>query len=230
MNARIVPRTTVWVIAIALLGGCASQQDKDSLAGAGLVGALGTAVGAAVGGSKGAAIGAAVGLAGGATAGHYWSDISKSLFGATPATGTTVTQQPDGSPKIVLGGDANFAPNSTALLATGHPPLDTIAAFLKAHPDATVELRGYTDSSGNARRNELLSQKRAQSVADYLTQIGVPPNQVKDVKGYGSTFPLASNSTVEGRSQNRRVELYLHSSTANLTSPSAGPESSVTPQ
>ena len=76
----------------------------------------------------------------------------------------------------------------------------------------SVDVRGYTDSTGSDAINNPLSVNRAQSVANYLTQNGVAYSQMKNVNGYGSSNPVASNDTAEGRQQNRRVEVYLYAS------------------
>ena len=73
-------------------------------------------------------------------------------------------------------------------------------------------MQGYTDNTGNDAINNPLSLKRAQSVANYLTENGVQYAQMKNVKGFGSSNPVADNNTVAGRQQNRRVEVYLYAS------------------
>ena len=67
---------------------------------------------------------------------------------------------------------------------------------------------GHTDSTGNPNYNLTLSQKRAQSVASYLTDRGVARNRLS-AEGRGQNQPVADNATEAGRAQNRRVEIYL---------------------
>ncbi len=86
--------------------------------------------------------------------------------------------------------------------------LDVVAEYLKSNPSVKIEVAGHTDSTGNDAINNPLSEKRAKVVADYLKEQGVNDSQIF-VKGYGSSKPIASNSTVEGRQQNRRVELNV---------------------
>ncbi len=221
MNAKLITRLSVLAIAGAMVAGCATGEGTRTAEGAAGGAAAGAGVGALVGGGHGAAVGAGVGAVVGGVVANAWDDI-KHLFGSTSNTaGTTVSQQQDGSPKVSLSGDAAFAENSAQLLPGSYATLDKLATYLKAHRDATVEARGYTDSKGSARLNQELSQKRAQSVLDYLTQNGVQTNQVLPAKGYGAEDPVAANATVAGRAANRRVELYLHNNGAAAQAPAA---------
>jgi outer membrane protein OmpA-like peptidoglycan-associated protein len=67
---------------------------------------------------------------------------------------------------------------------------------------------GHTDSTGSDAYNQALSERRAQSVADYLSMRGVARARM-GIRGYGETQPIAPNETEEGRSQNRRVEIKV---------------------
>ncbi|NPV25001.1 OmpA family protein [Bradyrhizobium aeschynomenes] len=75
-------------------------------------------------------------------------------------------------------------------------------------PAANVEIIGHTDGEGDAAANQVLSQKRAQAVVDYLTRAGLPADRFSAI-GYGSTQPVASNDTGDGRAQNRRIEFVV---------------------
>jgi len=82
-----------------------------------------------------------------------------------------------------------------------------------------IEVDGYTDSTGNPMSNEQLSQERAASVQSYLTQQGVSASSIS-IHGFGEANPVASNESLEGRQQNRRVELVVSGQsigTAELT-------------
>ena len=78
--------------------------------------------------------------------------------------------------------------------------------LLNSYPDYKFEIRGYTDNIGDADFNYKLTQKQADKVRAWLISRGVNPNQVTAV-GYGSENPIASNETLAGRLQNRRIEL-----------------------
>jgi hypothetical protein len=100
----------------------------------------------------------------------------------------------------------NFDTDSDTIKAESKPTLDKIASLLKAKPDWKLRVEGHTDSSGNDAHNNELSQKRAASVKAYLVSTGIAEVRLTPA-GLGSTQPAATNSTVSGRAQNRRVEL-----------------------
>jgi OOP family OmpA-OmpF porin len=102
----------------------------------------------------------------------------------------------------------NFAFNKADLTPDSRPILDTVADGLKKHPRVKVEIQGHTDSVGRAEYNLKLSQRRAQTVQNYLLADGVSADQLM-AKGYGETQPVASNATDEGRAKNRRVVMYV---------------------
>jgi OOP family OmpA-OmpF porin len=118
--------------------------------------------------------------------------------------GTTVDST--GCPvRLVLKGQ-HFQHNSAELTPNARIILDGVAQNLIAHPQKNdIEVQGHASSEGKDAYNLRLSQRRAQSVADYLKSKGVS-NRLS-AKGYGETQPIADNSTEEGRAMNRRVEL-----------------------
>ncbi len=111
----------------------------------------------------------------------------------------------EGRTELVLEG-VNFEVNSAQLTPAAQAILDRVAPSLVANPDVRVEVAGHTDNTGARSYNLTLSQRRAESVRNYLIQKGVPAAQVS-ARGYGPDNPIASNATREGRAQNRRVEL-----------------------
>jgi PKD repeat protein len=106
---------------------------------------------------------------------------------------------------IVLEG-VNFQTNKAVLLEESARILDRVAESLIAHPDVNVEVGGHCDADGSEAYNRKLSERRANTVRDYLTKKGVPAAQLT-AKGYGETQPIADNVTPEGKAANRRVEL-----------------------
>jgi OOP family OmpA-OmpF porin len=110
---------------------------------------------------------------------------------------------------VVVTLNVRFAPNSEAIPPTYHPDLDKLGAVLSwpQYADYRIQLEGHTDNQGSARLNQALSEKRVQSIKQYLVQrYQIGPERVR-VVGYGPNRPIASNATPEGRSQNRRVEV-----------------------
>lgn len=98
-----------------------------------------------------------------------------------------------------------FATNESTLLPASYKSLDTLATALRANQEMKIEIRGHTDSVGTDVKNQELSLRRAKSVANYLIASGIDRQRL-GVSGYGSTQPIASNHTEEGRRKNRRVE------------------------
>ncbi|NRO97913.1 OmpA family protein [Paraburkholderia sp. NMBU_R16] len=208
MNSKIMTRLTVFTLAGALLAGCATEQQTNAAYGTGAGAAAGAGLGAIFGGGKGAAIGAGVGgLLGGIT-GYNWNNIRNRISGASRGTGTTVNEQPDGSLKVNIPSNVTFATDSYQINPALYPTLNEVASQMAQNPELVAEVRGYTDSTGSPQYNQTLSQNRAQSVANYLSQRGVTPNRLA-AAGYGPNQPVADNNTEQGRAQNRRVEIYL---------------------
>ena len=100
-----------------------------------------------------------------------------------------------------------FAPSSDVLPPSATGILDDIVLALDAFPEVLIEIAGHTDSHSSATYNQDLSQRRAQSVANYLASQGVDESRLRP-NGYGESQPIASNDTADGRAQNRRVEFW----------------------
>jgi outer membrane protein OmpA-like peptidoglycan-associated protein len=101
-----------------------------------------------------------------------------------------------------------FEFDSAVLLPSSFPALDSLAILLNTFTAYDVEIHGHTDSLGSAEYNRVLSDRRAAAVRSYLIEQGVDPYRLNSM-GYGSSRPLADNSTPEGRQENRRVEFIL---------------------
>ena len=87
-------------------------------------------------------------------------------------------------------------------------PLESVATILKANPSLRVRLDGHTDNTGTSDYNASLAQRRAKAVQEFLEADGIPSNRL-EVRGFGSSRPIDTNLTSEGRSRNRRVELSV---------------------
>jgi len=109
---------------------------------------------------------------------------------------------------IVNMSDVLFDSAKYSLRPAAREKLARVAGIISGHPGLRLEVEGHTDSVGGDDYNQLLSEHRASSVRDYLTQAGIPINSVS-AKGLGKTRPVASNDTTAGRQQNRRVELVV---------------------
>ena len=103
----------------------------------------------------------------------------------------------------------NFAPGKADLPAESRDILDQSAKAIKGAPAGTVlEVGGHADNTGDATANQALSARRAEAVRDYLVRQGVEPGSLT-AKGYGSSKPVADNSTEDGRFKNRRIEFTV---------------------
>jgi len=102
----------------------------------------------------------------------------------------------------------SFKSGSNQLNESSYKRLDISAQDLKNNPALHVIVAGHSDSTGNPAFNQVLSQKRAEAVRNYLVSKGVDPARLT-ARGYGDKQPAATNDTSEGRAKNRRVELRL---------------------
>jgi outer membrane protein OmpA-like peptidoglycan-associated protein len=109
---------------------------------------------------------------------------------------------------IVNLGDVLFDTARYTLKPNAQIALAKVSTILQLYPDLKVQVEGYTDSVGGDEYNQKLSENRANAVHDFLVQNGVPAANVTAV-GYGKADPVASNSTADGRRQNRRVNLVV---------------------
>jgi outer membrane protein, adhesin transport system len=131
-------------------------------------------------------------------------------------TGGISGPAPSRAPDITLSADALFAINSAELSGEARGELVQLAQQILGRQDlARVFIAGHADNTGTDAINDPLSQRRADSVADYLVSQGVDRGLIQ-TRGYGSREPVATNSTVEGRRQNRRVEVTLERQGENL--------------
>ena len=113
---------------------------------------------------------------------------------------------------ITLPGTVLFASNKSELLSSSTEKLNQAAtALVQQDKTATIRVEGHTDSTGASSTNQALSQARAEAVRSYLVSHGVDASRITAI-GMGSNNPVASNATPEGRANNRRVEIIVHSS------------------
>ncbi|OMQ20283.1 MULTISPECIES: OmpA family lipoprotein [Serratia] len=205
------------VAAIMTLSACTTNPyTGESQAGkAGIGAGVGAVLGAGIGvlssskkdRGKGALIGAAAGAALGGGAGYYMDVQEAKLREKMQGTGVSVTRQGD---NIVLNmpNNVTFDTNSSTLKPAGANTLVGVAMVLKEYEKTAVNVVGHTDSTGSRALNMTLSQQRADGVASALITQGVAANRIRS-SGVGPDQPIASNSTAEGKAQNRRVEITL---------------------
>jgi outer membrane protein OmpA-like peptidoglycan-associated protein len=101
-----------------------------------------------------------------------------------------------------------FEFGKSTLKSESYIQLDNVVLLMQSTPGLRIEISGHTDNVGSAKTNQKLSEDRSKAVVDYLVSRGVELARL-EYKGYGFSQPVASNSTAEGRSQNRRVEFKI---------------------
>jgi outer membrane protein OmpA-like peptidoglycan-associated protein len=147
--------------------------------------------------------------------GYSVEDIAQALFPqetAAPRTrgiGPPPTRPSMSAPRPAVTLNVLFGSNSDAIPPASYAEIDKLGTLLSwpQYSDYRIQLEGHTDSQGSARKNQALSEKRVQNIKTYLVQhFHLAPERILAV-GYGSSKPIASNDTPEGRSQNRRVEV-----------------------
>ena len=135
---------------------------------------------------------------------QYKADISVKPA-AAPVDGTVCQQL---FSELLSKGSIRFEPARATIDPDSTGLLDRLIETALRCPATTVEIAGHTDADGDDASNQALSEKRAQAVADYLVKAGLPADRFTAV-GYGSTQPVASNDTDEGKAQNRRIEFVV---------------------
>jgi outer membrane protein OmpA-like peptidoglycan-associated protein len=109
---------------------------------------------------------------------------------------------------VVTLGDVLFDTGQATLKPGAGLSLDRLATFMKSRPQTKIVIEGHTDSVGSDAYNDVLSQRRADAVANALLSRGVPGEDVRAI-GRGKSYPVATNDTPAGRQQNRRVEIIF---------------------
>lgn len=200
---------TALILAMSLfLGACKnmSKAQKGTYIGAGAGAAAGAAIGKAAGNTAmGAILGAAVGGAAGYGIGRYMDKQAEEL--QKDLEGAEIERVGEGI-KITFREGIQFALNSAELSETSKTNLTELAETLKKYDDTNILIEGHTDITGTRDYNMVLSEKRAESVSDYLKDLGVAGKRIT-TEGYGPDQPVAENDSDYGRQQNRRVEVAI---------------------
>lgn len=189
----------------------ATRRDK-TWKGAGIGAVAGGIVGAVIGNNrgsgdakKGAVVGTVAGAAIGAGIGAYMDKQEREL---RQIEGVDVYRTAEDELKVVVRNEVLFDFASAALRPASRSALSEMADVFSRYGDTTIAVEGHTDSVGSDRYNYGLSQRRADSVADYLQRLGVSGQRL-DTVAWGESQPRASNATADGRQLNRRVELKI---------------------
>lgn len=220
------------MLAVCVLGmtGCSSMTNtgKGALIGGGAGTGVGAGLGALIGGGKGAAIGAAIGAAVGTGAGvligkkmdKQQAELEAELAKQAQIEKTTYANGLQAI-KVTFNSGILFPTNGTTLNANAKADLSKFASSLINNPNTNVQIYGYTDDTGSLAVNERVSTGRADAVRNYLLNSGVQANRLS-AQGLPMQDYVASNSTPEGRAQNRRVEIYITANQQMIDAANAG--------
>ena len=205
--------TALLVVGSLGVSACASMSKKEegAVIGAAAGGAVGGVIGNQTGSTaRGAIIGAVVGGAAGAIIGHQMDQQAKELSQNIP--GATVARVGEGI-AVTFASGLLFAFDSDQILPAAGTNLGELAKSLQKYPDSQLLIVGHTDNVGDAAYNQRLSERRANSAAQFLATQGVARTRLQ-TSGKGESDPVTTNDTDAGRSQNRRVEVAIYASEA----------------
>ncbi|MEL7309984.1 MAG: OmpA family protein [Pseudomonadota bacterium] len=219
ISGKTVRTMSLVAMATVVLGACTTldpytREEKTSNATRNA--AIGAAVGAVIGLISGddaverrqrALIGAGVGALAGGAVGVYMDNQEAALRAELESTGVSVTRIGDNI-TLNMPGNVTFATNSADLNPAFFDVLGSVTTVLNKYEKTVIEVAGHTDSDGSVEYNQDLSERRADSVARYLTSRGIM-NQRIITTGQGELRPVADNNSAAGKQANRRVELTL---------------------
>lgn len=152
-------------------------------------------------------VGAGIGALAGGGVGAYMDRQEAKLRAELDRTGVSVTRVGDNI-TLNMPGNITFATDSSDLNAGFYEVLNSVSLVVNEFEQTVIEVAGHTDSTGSDAYNQQLSERRAASVAAYLTTREVLIDRIIEV-GMGEVRPIADNTSAAGRQQNRRVELTL---------------------
>ncbi len=203
----------------ALLAACSTydpytgeRQTSTAIKGSAIGGIIGAVAGAATGDDaterrQRALIGLGVGAVSGAAVGTYMDRQEAALRAELQGTGVSVTREGD-NVTLNMPGNVTFQTDSADLQSQFFGVLDSVGKVLNEYESTVVRVEGHTDSTGTRAHNQVLSERRASTVATYLFNRGVKQDRFLAI-GYGPDQPIDSNATAAGRQANRRVEITL---------------------
>ena len=197
------------------LTACATAGDPNQRAKTGA--ATGAIVGAVLGqvvgdDTEGTLIGAAVGAVAGGAVGHYMdkqqAEFEEELAREQQANDIEIERMRDDTLKLSVNNEVSFDFGKDTLKPAFYPTLDKLSEVLRKYDRTVVHVIGHTDSIGSEAYNQSLSERRAQSVGNYLTSHGVAYEKLR-TEGRGELEARDTNATEAGRQLNRRVEIFV---------------------
>ena len=193
------------VLSLAFTGCTSTNQGKGA--------AIGAVAGAVLGKStsnhknKRAVWGAAIGAIAGAAIGDYMDKQEQEFRDELSGSGIEVVREGDNL-RLIMPANITFATGQSYITSGFYGTLDDIARVLNKYEKTLLSIEGHTDSQGSAQFNQNLSEQRASSVKQYLTNQHIMSSRLKTI-GYGETRAVADNMNANGRALNRRVEIQI---------------------
>ena len=191
-----------------VLSGCQSTA-SNTQKGAGIGAVVGALIGKGTGDNdKNRYVwGAVVGALAGSAIGNYMDKQEQEFRDELADSGVEVYREGD-SLRLYLPGNITFASGKSNIDGNFYAVLDDVALVVNKYAKTTLMVEGHTDNVGSDDSNQYLSESRANSVKNYLTQVGVDKRRVT-ILGMGEYQPLDTNDSSAGRLKNRRVELKI---------------------
>lgn len=200
-------------VAALITVGCATDDpNRRAKTGAAIGAVTGAVIGNQSKSDNGKVIGAAVGALTGAAVGSYMDKQHAKLqqqLAAEQSSNEIALSRPDPETiKLDVASEVSFDVNSASIKPDFTGSLNKVARIISEYDQTAIHVIGHTDSTGSGSYNQQLSEKRAISVARYLSKSGVQRTRLRSA-GRGENQPVADNGSTHGRSQNRRVEIFL---------------------
>tara|TARA_R110000787_G_scaffold38829_9_gene97642 strand:+ start:1360 stop:1989 length:630 start_codon:yes stop_codon:yes gene_type:complete len=193
------------VLSLAFTGCASTNTEKGA--------AIGAVAGAVLGKStsnhknKRAVWGAAIGAIAGAAIGDYMDKQEQEFRDELSGSGIEVVREGDNL-RLIMPANITFATGQAYITSGFYNTLDAIARVLNKYEKTLLSIEGHTDSQGAAQFNQDLSEQRAGSVKQYLTNQEIIASRLQTI-GYGESRAVADNATANGRALNRRVEIQI---------------------
>jgi len=208
INLKLAAFSVACAMGLTVATSCNSltKTQKGTAIGAGAGGTIGAIIGRKAGNTAlGAIIGGAIGGTAGAFIGRNMDRQAAQIKQTVP--GAEVVREGEGI-IVKFSSGILFDIDKTALQPQAKTDITQLAASLKSNPETNILVVGHTDNTGTAAHNMDLSIRRAEAVKAYAISAGVDPARLS-TQGKGDTEPIADNSTIDGRTQNRRVEIVI---------------------
>ncbi len=201
------------VVPMLTMLGCATDDPNQRAKTGAAVGAIaGAVIGHQIDHDAGRFVGAAVGAVAGGLVGNYMDEqereFERQLEEEQRRNEIEIERLKDDTLKLNLNSEVSFDYDSDRIKPAFRATLDKLSEIIKKYDRTVVHIVGHTDSTGSRAYNQDLSERRAYSVVDYLTDDGVDAGRLRS-EGRGEDEPRATNSTASGRQLNRRVEIYI---------------------